>query len=550
MPSDSSKPSQSSVNSVLGRPLRHKWFPAVVLASATSWWIWRAIDVRYMTSHHLMVVAGSAVLISAWYLAYGGRPTRTRAKIVGACWFVALALSAVFKPVYNGDMGIYSWRLRFAADPATSALVRGPGGEIKDWQTTPRDYPGFLGGNYWAEVKGVPLDPDWQTHPPQLVWRHEIGAGWSSFAIVGNYAFTQEQRGDQELVSCYRLDTGEPVWTHEDTARFDPADFQGGLGGIGPRATPTVVDGKVYTQGGTGIVNCLDARSGRVVWSHDTTAETGAAVTIWGKSGSPVVTDGIVLVNVGAPAEAEVRGKFDSSLVAYDAETGKVRWAAGNRPASYASPVVVTLSGERQVVMLNESYVTAHRARDGAVLWEYPWANESDTTASCVQPIPLSGDRVLLCKGYGYGTSLLSISRDAEGKYAAKPVWDPPINPAMKSKFANPIVHDGYVYGLDEVMLECMELETGKIAWKKRRHPEFGHGQVMLLGDKLLVLSETGELALVEATPERYHELCSIQALDEANITWNNPAFSMPYFLIRNAHQAACYRLPLVNAGE
>jgi outer membrane protein assembly factor BamB len=530
--------------------VRHLWFPVLIIVAATAWLVYRALDVRYMTAGHLLVVLVSAMLVSGWYVAYGGRPIRTRAKIVGAGWLVAMLLLVVFKPIYNGDMGIHGWRLRFAADKVKAVAPTASGTEIADWHTTPRDYPAFLGGGGWPEVKGVKLDPDWQSHPPQLVWRHEIGAGWSSFAIVGNYAFTQEQRGDEELVSCYKLDTGEPVWTHADAARFDPADFQGGLGGIGPRGTPTIDNGKVYTQGGTGIVNCLDARTGRVLWSHDTIEETGATVTIWGKSGSPLVVDGMVIVSVGAPADLDLRDKFDSSLVAYDAETGKVRWAAGNRAASYASPVVATLAGERQVLMVNESWVTAHRASDGKVLWEHPWGSENDTTASCIQPIPLAADRVLLCKGYGIGVSLLQVARDAEGQFVAKPVWDPPIDPVMKSKFANLSLRDGYAYGLDEVMVECLEIETGKIAWKKRRHPEFGHGQLMLIGDTLLVLSETGELALVEATPERYHELASIQALDPADITWNNPAFLAPYLLVRNAREAACYRLPLVGEGH
>ena len=466
---------------------------------------------------------------------------------MAGCWLAVFALLAVFKPVYNGDMGIYAWRLRFAATPDQSLATADSKSSISDWRTTPHDYPGFLGLGYWPEVKGVTLDPDWQAHPPELVWRHEIGAGWSSFAIVGNYAFTQEQRGDQELVTCYRLDTGAPVWTHADTARFDPADFQGGLGGIGPRCTPTIVGERVYTQGATGIVNCLEARTGRVVWTHDTIAETGADVTVWGKSGSPLVTDGVVIISVGAPLDLAAREKFHSSLVAYDAESGEVLWAAGSRPASYATPVVATLAGVRQILIVNESYVTAQRATDGKVLWEQPWGSETDTSASCVQPIPLADDRVLLCKGYGVGVSLLQVARDADGHFTAKPVWDPPINPVMKSKFANLALRDGYAYGLDEVLVECLDVATGNIKWKKRRHPEFGHGQLMLVGDKLLVISETGELALVEASPERYHELASIQALDAANVTWNNPAFSAPYVLVRNAREAACYRLPILS---
>ena len=257
-------------------------------------------------------------------------------------------------------------------------LLAGIAGESEatDWQTTPHDYPRFLGNGYWAEVDGVALETDWQAHPPEEVWRQEIGAGWSAFAIVGNYAVTQEQRGDQEIVSCYRVDNGEVVWTHADEARFDPADFQGGLGGIGPRATPTIHDGKILTQGATGIVNCLDARTGKVLWSHDTATETGADVIIWGKSGSPLVVDDLVIVNVGAPNDEAARAGYNSSLVAYDLETGELRWAAGNRQASYASPLVATLAGERQIVMVNEKFITAHRVGDGSVLWEYPWADE------------------------------------------------------------------------------------------------------------------------------------------------------------------------------
>ncbi len=139
----------------------------------------------------------------------------------------------------------------------------------------------------------------------------------------------------------------------------------------------------------------------------------------------------------------------------------------------------------------------------------------------------------------------LLIKRDATGTLAANPLWDPPIKKVMKTKFCNVVVRDGFVYGLDDVLLECIELETGDVQWKKRRRPEFGHGQIMLIGNAILVLSETGELALVEANPHEYRELANMQALDDANVTWNNPAFAPPYLLVRNAREAACYRLPL-----
>ena len=540
------------------RQWRHKWFPVLVFVAAAAWWLWRASYAQYHTVVHVAVLLLSVVSIALWFLFYGGFSRRVRRTIVGGLTLAVAAFFVAFRPVYNGDMGVYRWRLRFASNADQKLEQLSSTGEAADWRTTPNDYPRFLGNGYWAEVKGVELETDWKAHPPQELWCHEIGAGWSAFAISGNYAVTQEQRGENELVTCYRLQTGDPIWTHSDATRFDPADAIGGLGVVGPRATPTIDGDRIYTQGGTGVVNCLDARTGRVVWSHDTPAEFGATVTVWGKSGSPLVVDDMILVSVGAPSggrEASSSGSaaeksaepkvYNSSLVAFDMKTGAVRWSAGSRQASYASPVVATLAGERQIIVVNESWVTAHRVSDGKILWEHPWSNETDSNASCAQPVPLDGDRLFLSKGYGTGCSLLAIKEDATGTFSANPLWDPPIKNAMKTKMCNVVVRDGFIYGLDDVLLECIELETGAVKWKKRRHPEFGHGQIMLIGNTILVLSETGELALVEANPQEYREPAHIQALDEANVTWNNPAFAPPYLLVRNAREAACYRLPI-----
>jgi outer membrane protein assembly factor BamB len=528
--------------------IRHIWFPLVVVGLVVAWWLRREAATGYTTLVHVLVILMSAAVLSVWFVSYGGGRKRVRQWIVRVGWLAFIAWMVVMKPVYNGDMGIYAWKWRFGRSADELLAIASGGGEASDWQATPHDYPRFLGNGYWAEVPGVELDADWQAHPPEEIWRHAIGAGWSGMAIVGNYVVTQEQRGDEELVSCYRVDTGELVWAHSDETRFDPADFQGSIGGIGPRGTPTIHDGRIFTQGGTGIVNCLDARTGDVIWSHDTHAETGADPLVWGQAGSPLVVDDLVVVNVGAPNDEAARENYHSSLGAYDLETGEVRWTAGNRQASYASPLVATLAGERQIVMVNEKYITAHRVDDGAVLWEYPWANESDSNATTTQPIPLAGDRLFMSKGYGVGSSLLKVSQNAEGKFVVEPIWDPPIKRVMKTKFANAVVRDEYVYGLDEVLLSCVDIATGDVKWKKRRSPAFGHGQIMLVGDKIVVLSETGEVALVEATPEKYREVAQIQALDSGDTTWNTPAFAAPFLLVRNAHEIACYRLPL--AGD
>ncbi len=547
--------------------MRHKWFPIIVLLAAGVWWLWRASYAQYHTILHIVAVLVTGIALGIWYAFYGGGSRRWRLSVVAALVGLAGTALIIFRPVYNGDMGIYRWRLRFAKTADQSLAPIKPSAEIAEWKPTPQDYPRFLGNGYWAEVKGVSLETDWKAHSPQEVWRHEIGAGWSGFAIVGDYAFTQEQRGNQEVVSCYRVQTGEPVWVHADAARFDPPDTMSSLGDIGPRATPTLHNERVFTQGGTGIVNCLDARTGKVRWTHDTVREFNTTVTTWGKSGSPLIVDDMVIISVGAPSapptgEAAAReptsadepvaaqsssdpSSFDHSLVAFDIVTGAVRWHAGGRKASYASPVLTTIAGERQIIMINDSWVTSHRASDGEILWEFPWANAHDGTATCPQPVPLPGDRVFLSKGYGVGCALLQIKHGPDGKLAAEPVWQPAIKKVMKTKFSNVLVRDGFIYGLDDVLLECIEIESGAVRWKKRRQPVFGHGQIMLIGNNILVLSESGELALVEATADEYRELGSLQVLSDANVTWNNPAFAAPFLLVRNAREVACYRLPL-----
>lgn len=522
------------------RRARYKWFPVLLIALAIVAWLRRGGFEAGFLVHYLWIARGAITLLSVWFLLFGWFEFRRRLTIVAIVWLLLIGQAVIWRPVNDGSLAIVDWRFRFA-----KLEELGKQGIAEDWHTSPHDYPRFLGTGPWAEVSGVRLETDWETHPPQEIWRQPIGEGWSSFAVVGDYAVTQEQRGDVELVSCYRVEDGEPIWAHGDRIRFDPANIRDSVGGVGPRATPTIHDGKVITQGASGLVNCLDARTGKVLWSHDTVAELGVNLPHWGKSGSPLVVDDMVVVSVGAPQGRKARAEFNSSLVAYDLETGELRWAAGDRQAQYSSPVPATLAGERQILIVNERFVSAHRASDGALLWEHPWANENDDTTSVSQPIPLPGDRVFLSKGYGHGASLLEIVRNEAGELEARPVWMPPILPVMKTKMNNVVIRDGYVYGLDDVLLECIELETGAAQWKKRRTPAFGYGQVLLIGDVILVLTESGELVAVEASPERYRELGSVQLFDPGEVTWNNPVFAPPYLLARNSSEAVCYRLPL-----
>jgi len=480
-------------------------------------------------------VVGEGILI----VRYSRLSRRTR-------WTLALAPCLLFAAVLlqispvelilDGDLTVIGWRWRWEEPDRQLAVPKSaPTRKSLDWQETPHDYPRFLGKGYWAEAEGVELETDWKQRPPRELWKQEIGAGWSSFAIVGDYAVTQEQRGDAEMVVCYEARTGKVAWSHSDPVRWDPS-ARGSLGGVGPRATPTVHDGKAITHGATGIVNCLDACTGELLWSRRTLEENGAEPVMWGKANSPLIVDDRVVISVG--------GRNNASLVAYDIATGEKAWGAGSRRSSYASPVLTTIAGVRQILSVNEDYLTAHDADDGRVLWEFPWPGHSDTDATASQPVPVGEDRVFLSKGYSQGAELVQVERDSDGKFSATSVWKN--RSVMRTKMCNIVLDDGYVYGLSEGILQCIELETGRSQWKKRRQPEFGHGQIILVGDVVLLLSELGELILFEATPEKYRELASLPALE--GVTWNNPALAGNLLLVRNAEQAACFELPLRTA--
>ena len=489
------------------------WLVFLTVACTVIWLLDFSQDVKNVALQATIVLAmlGGSI----WAVRSSGLPRRQRwslaALIVAPLWAVS-PLGPV-QLVNNGDTGIEGWRWRWGIKPDERLeMINARPTKRIEWRTTPQDYPAFLGGEYWAEVEGVELDPEWSVRPPKPLWRQPIGAGWSGFAIVGDYAITQEQRGESELVVCYEARTGNVVWTHADKARWDPGGG-GALGGVGPRATPTVHDARVYTHGATGIVNCLDAATGELLWSHDTLEEYGVENVLWGKAGSPLIVDDKVVISVG--------GAEKNSLVAFAQHDGKQAWAAGSRRSSYATPVLAELHGVRQILTVDEDAVTGRRADSGQFLWEYPWLGKSDGNASTSQSVPVGENRVLLTKGYGAPAELIEVSHNDGAKWAAEQVWKRPV---LRTKMGNVVVRDGFAYGIDDIDLECVEIATGQRQWKKRRRPAFGHGQIILVGDVILVLSESGELVLVEASPKKFNELASLQAIE--GVTWNNPAIA------------------------
>ncbi len=480
------------------------------------------------------VVAATAVALLLWLTFFSGLTWRRRLQCWGALVGAALLSVALFRfEGFTGDVApILVPRWHQASALAVDAAAE---------RSREGDWPQFLGPRRNGQGAALALERDWETESPSQVWRRPVGAGWSGFAVVGNRAITQEQAGEQERVVAYALSSGEELWSYSA-----PGTFGAALAGDGPRSTPTVVEDRVYAVSSLGRLDVLDLDDGSVVWSRDVYRENDARVPEWGVSGSPLVLDEVVVLNTGAGG--------GRSLVAYTRDEGELAWSGGDGGVSYASPVLMELAGVRQIVMIDRESVTGHSPSDGAVLWSHPWPGVQPKVA---QPVQVGENRVLVSAGYGVGSELLEIEaheadqspdaaeaeRDSEGElerqrtYSVSALWR---SPRLKAKFTNVVLHEGYVYGLDDGVLTCLDPETGARMWKRGR---YGHGQVILVGDLLLVQSEDGEVVLVEASPEELRELGRFRALDRK--AWNSPALAGSYLLVRNHEEAAVFELPL-----
>jgi outer membrane protein assembly factor BamB len=385
------------------------------------------------------------------------------------------------------------------------------------------DWPGFRGPNRDGRLAGVRIATNWDQQPPKLRWKHLVGPGWSSFAVVGKRLFTQEQLDDQERVVCYNADNGEVIWIHSDTARFMEK-----IGGPGPRATPTFHAGKLYTFGATGLLNCLDAATGKKLWGRDIVADFGPAVPMWGFSSSPLVAKGVVSVFAGA-----ADGK---SALAYDAQSGKPVWQAGEGQLSYSSLHPAKLGGVDQLLLATDQGLTAFTPAKGEVLWNHSW--DTGGMQRVVQPTLVGDADVLIGSPFGKGTRRVRATKKGS-QWETQEVWT---SRAISPYFNDGVVHGTHLYGFDTGgFLTCVNLDDGKRKWRAR---DYGSGQLLLLVDQdlLLVLAETGFVALVEARPDDHRDLARFQAL--AGKTWNHPVVAHGRLFVRNGAEAACFELP------
>ena len=418
-----------------------------------------------------------------------------------------------------------------APEPAPSQPKAGPAAAATPLPAPPAAltrtagsaWPGFRGPHRDSVVTGTRIRTDWSVAPPKVLWRRAVGPGWSSMAVAGGLVYTQEQRGESEVVACYDAATGKPVWTHPDATRFYESN-----GGAGPRATPTVHEGRVYTFGATGLLNALDAATGAIVWKRNAAADTSEKVPGWGFSSSPLVVDDLVIVAASG------------RLAAYSLATGDQRWLGPDGGVSYASPHLVTIDGMSQVLLLAQPGVISVSSASGSVLWKHAWPAEF----ASLQPTAMDNGELLVTTsgaGAGLGVRRLAVTHSPEG-WATRELWT---STGLKPYFNDLVVHKGHAFGFDGGILSSIDLADGKRTWKGGR---YGYGQMILLADQdlLLVVTEEGELALVAATPDRFNEIARIPALEGK--TWNHPAVSGDLLLVRNGQEMVAFRLPVAGS--
>ena len=404
----------------------------------------------------------------------------------------------------------------FDLDPQSNRVATLPA------ESGPGDWLEFRGPYRDSALAGVSFDTDWEATPPRELWRIDVGLGWSSFTVVGNYFYTQEQRGAHELVVCYEAATGDQVWLNGVEARFDDPT------GSGPRGTPTYVEGKLYCQGAAGALQCLDAATGKTLWTRDVGRDTGARIPQWGFSGSPLVVGELVIEFTGADG-----GK---SVIAYDRTAGAIAWNKGEGSHGYSSGHTAKIDGVPQLLMESNLGVQSFNLETGEVLWEERWSLSS-MAPRILQPQVIGERSIVLGSGTGIGTRLFEARLDS-GSWKVEEQWT---SKNFRPYFNDFVHHEAYLYGYDGHRFVCVDASTGDRVWKGARMG----GQVLLLSDMavLLVLTERGKVVLLEATPEKHRRIASIQAL--TGKTWNHPVVANGKLFVRNDREAAAYELAI-----
>ncbi|HEX5719446.1 MAG TPA: PQQ-binding-like beta-propeller repeat protein [Thermoanaerobaculia bacterium] len=374
------------------------------------------------------------------------------------------------------------------------------------------DWPQFRGPNRDGISPEAAVLNSWPASGPKVLWKAPLGEGYSQVVSAKGRLYTLAQQGKEQVAVAFDGATGKQLWR----TRID-REYNDGQGD-GPRSTPTVDGELVYVLSAHGKLAALRAANGQVAWQHDLRAEYGANPPQWGVSTSPLVESNLLIVNVG--------GAGNKSIIAFDKTNGKPVWTSQGDGAGYSAPIAITVRGVRQVIVFTADAILSISPEDGRLFWRSAWKTDYDVNAAT--PIFFPPDKLFVSSGYGTGSALLQINRTNVAE-----VWR---SRGMKNQFSSSVLDNGILYGFDDATFKAIDAATGNERWKQRG---FGHGSLILAGGHLIVLSDTGKLALVQATPEEYRELGNAQVIDGK--CWTSPSLADGRLYVRNEEQLIAF---------
>ncbi|MGH1364762.1 MAG: PQQ-binding-like beta-propeller repeat protein [Calditrichia bacterium] len=377
----------------------------------------------------------------------------------------------------------------------------------------------YLGNSRDARSTESGLQTDWQDKTPDIIWRHKLGDGFTSFIIANSKAYTKYAKGSDEYLVCLDASTGETVWKYRTGD-----NFAGRMGGDGPRSTPTYNDGMIYVYSTFGVLHALNAENGQAMWQKDVAKIASGEMPRWGYCTSPLIEGNSVIVEAG--------GGNGKSMVAFDRKSGELLWMGGNDVAGYSSPIAVTINDVRQIVCFTGSKLMGLAPDNGKILWETEWKTSYDVNAAT--PLFIAPNRIFISSEYDVGAGLYAINGDASGMRAEQ-LWK---TRGMKNKMSTSVYHDGSIYGFDGKTLKCIDLATGEDRWRQRG---FGEGSLIYADGHIIVLGDKGTLAIAEATSDSYKEVSSAKVMDGKS--WTVPALAGGRLYLRNVNEILCINL-------
>jgi outer membrane protein assembly factor BamB len=377
------------------------------------------------------------------------------------------------------------------------------------------DWSNFRGPDYNGIAKEPGLRLDFNSAKPTRLWRSSVSTGFSSLTTSKGRVFTMGHKSGKDSVYCLDAKTGKEVWSMSYPAEIQPNLYEGG-----PNATPTIHEGLVYIFGKQGQFFCLSEKSGKKVWEVNISQKYGYKAPGWGFTSSPYISNDLVILNAG------------SGGIAFNRKTGKLVWKSAKGKASYATPVPYKLGSKDSILYFAARSLKCLDPKNGELFWEVKWKTAHDINGA--DPV-IYGKDVFISSGYGRGAGLVKVN----GK-SASIVWD---SKAMRNHFNSSIVIGDYAYGIDgntgkgDTNLRCIRVKDGKLMWSK----ETGFGSVTVVNDKLLVLRENGQLLSVDASP-KYKENGNVQILGKK--CWTSPIVSNGHLFARNAKgDIVCFKL-------